>query len=320
MMKNKHLVLVAIAGLFAWAVVGCKPQIDVEETCKDIAHTTLLGTDSVQAGVIVEGNSVRVIEYRFLPEQKATRTEMLFGDCVYEPAQTINLSYALADYADAKAGLHLLFTPEDANRAPYETLFFEGTLTEGDYVLPTKLGRIAYLQSVIAALPNTAWECHDTAKLIIDVTYMDTVINKTVTPGGVVRDTVITEKTKKDTLGIASTLDIRFALNRDANTLANTGEWDYKYFENKINADSTGVVPNDTAIMEKTFQIKSWNITSVTTDQRFVVNALTDSQEEPAITMSFAKCQPAKGTTDMTYSNLVKEETVNTKASFVLVP
>ena len=321
MMKNKHLVLFTLAGLWAIAMVGCKPYIDVEETCKDIAHTTLLGTDSVQAGVFVDGYNTRVVEYRFLPDQKATRTEMVFGDGVYEPAQAVNMSYLFTDYAEGHAGFHVLFTPEDANVAPYTALFLEGNLAEDNYVLSETRTFLAPLQTVITTLPNTAWEYHDTTLLVnITITkYMDTTINKTVTPNGIVRDTVITEKTKeeRDTLGNECILDIQLALDRDKDTYANTGVWEYKFLRYKVNADKTGAELAESA--DKRYTITHWGINSIATDQKFVVKAQTDNAEESELTLSFGKFRPDKGSTDLTYTNQISPDSVATnKLTFTI--
>lgn len=304
MMKNKLLALTLFAAFFALATVGCKPDVDVENTCKDIAQSTMIGTDSVFSGYFVEDNSVlRIIEYHFLSDVAATRTEMLFGDGVYEPAATVEYSYAMDDYKEANAGLKVVFTPKDNSAQPIEALFFEGTLTEGSRVLTLKTARIAAMQELMGTLPNTAWEFHDTTLLVLKdtITYMDTVINKTVTPGGVIRDTVISKKTKElaDTLGYETILDVYFSLNRDAQTLANTGKYDYNYVLNVPNADSTDVVKSDTACVEKHYQLLHWGLSDLTTSQKFVVAAQTDNAEDSVVILTFSKFRPGKGTTEV---------------------
>ncbi len=304
MMRNKLLVLTLFAAFFALATVGCKSDVDVENTCKDIAQSTMIGTDSVFSGYFVENNNVlHIIEYHFLSDDAATRTEMLFGDGVYVPAATVEYSYVMGDYNEANAGVKVVFTPKDNGAQTIETLFFEGTLTEGERVLTLKTGRVAALQELVGTLPNTAWEFHDTTLLVLKdtITYMDTVINKTVTPGGVIRDTVITKKTKElaDTLGYETILDVSFSLNRDAQTLANTGKYDYNYVLNVPNADSTDVVKSDTACVEKHYQLLHWFVSELTTNQKFVVAAQTDNAEEPIVTLTFSKFRPDKGTTEV---------------------
>ena len=304
MMRNKLLVLTLFAAFFAIATIGCKSDVDVENTCKDIAQNTMIGTDSVFSGYFVEDNgALRIIEYHFLSEDAATRTEMLFGDGVYVPAATAEYSYSMGEYSEANAGVKVVFTPKDNSAQPIEALFFKGTLTEGDRVLTLKTARIAAMQELMGTLPNTAWEFHDTTLLVLrdTITFMDTVINKTVTPGGVIRDTVITEKTKElaDTLGYETILDVAFSLNRDAQTFANTGKYDYSYVHNVPNADSTDVVKDDKACVEKHYQFLHWGVSELTTNQKFVVSAHTDNAEEPLVTLSFSKFRPEKGTTEV---------------------
>ena len=304
MMRNKLLVLSLFAAFFAIATVGCKPDVDVESTCKDIAQSTMIGTDSVFAGFFVEdGNVLHIIEYHFLSGETATRTEMLFGDGVYVPANTVEYTYVMGDYNEANVGVKINFTPKDNSAQPIEALFFEGTFTEGDRVLTLKTGRVAALQELMGTLPNTAWEYHDTTLLVLvdTITFMDTVINKKVTPGGVIRDTVITKKTKelKDTIGYKTILDISFALNRDAQTLANTGKYDYNYVLNVPNADSTDVVKADTACVEKHYQLLHWGLSDLTTSQKFAVAAQTDNANDSVITFTFGKFRPDKGTTEV---------------------
>ena len=84
MMKNKLFLSLLFSLTLGLVLVACKPEVEVFESSKKIANATLLGTDSIRSGGIVSGTSMKVVEYQFLPENKAIRTEKTVGDGVYK--------------------------------------------------------------------------------------------------------------------------------------------------------------------------------------------------------------------------------------------
>lgn len=294
MMKNKLFLSLLFSLTLGLVLVACKPEVEVFESNKKIANATLLGLDSIRSGGIVSGTSYKVVEYKFLPDYKAVRTESTFGDGVYEAPSSMNLSYAI-EYADNYVGLNILFTPEDAEKEPFSVYFIENQMIENGDTLKDQVAKLANLEKIMADLPNTAWYFKDST-LWIDTTKVDTVIMKITTsrqpgPNGkpvIVKDTTYDtiQYELYDTLGTMTYTEVEFALNRDANTLANTGYYYYEYSE--YTKDSVLVKENS---ILKDYEVR-WGLNAITTARRFGVSMISEDktqQDDLAISLFSAK-------------------------------
>ena len=289
-MKNKKLFIPAFVLLIV-GMAACKPNpVDVFGTNKEIAQATMIGTDSVRSGGIVSGLNFRVVEYKFLPDNKALRTEITVGDGVYLPADTMHLSYVM-EYAENYVGMNVTFTPEKDEQAPFIVYFNENMLIENGDTLREQVAKVAYLTTVMDVLPGTTWWYKDST-LWIDTTKVDTIIMNVVPSRQkdpvtgkvvIVRDTTYdTIKYESyDTIGTMMYTNIEFTINRDSNNLVNTGHYFYEY--SLYAKDSTKI---DSVSILKDYDAH-WGLNSVTTARRFGVTMLSaDKKQQDKLAIS----------------------------------
>jgi hypothetical protein len=168
-------------------------------------------------------------------------------------------------------------------------------MIENGDTLKDQVAKLANLEKIMADLPNTAWYFKDST-LWIDTTKVDTVIMKITTsrqpgPNGkpvIVKDTTYDtiQYELYDTLGTMTYTEVEFALNRDANTLANTGYYYYEYSE--YTKDSVLVKENS---ILKDYEVR-WGLNAITTARRFGVSMISEDktqQDDLAISLFSAK-------------------------------
>lgn len=294
MMKNKLFLSLLFSLTLGLVLVACKPEVEVLESSKKIANATLLGLDSIRSGGMVSGTDIKVVEYKFLPDYKAVRTETTFGDGVYEAPSSMNLSYAI-EYAEDYVGLDIVFTPEDVEKEPFKVYFNENLLIENGDTLRDQVSKLANLEKIMADLPNTAWGFKDST-LWIDTTKVDTII-MTITssrqPGPNGRPIIVKDTTydtiqieSYDTLGTMIYDKVEFVLNRDANTLANSG---YYYYEHSEYTKDSILIKEKSVL--KDYEAR-WGLYSITTARRFGVRMISEDktqQDDLAISLFSAK-------------------------------
>ena len=282
-MKNKLFISLLFTLIIGSLLVSCKPEVEVFESSKKIANATLIGTDSVRSGGVVSGASIKVVEYKFLPDYKAVRTESTFGDGVYEAPTSMNLSYAM-EYAENNVGLNITFTPEDAEIAPFIVHFNENVMIEnGTDTLSETMAKLANLEKIMADLPNTTWYFKDST-LWIDTTKVDTIIMKITSsrvPGPNGRPMIVKDTTYDtlqyelyDTIGTMIYDKVEFIINRDAKTLANTGHYYYEHSE--YTKDS--VLVKEKSIL-KDYDAR-WGLYSITTARRFGLRMMAEDNKQ----------------------------------------
>ena len=283
MMKNKLFISLLFTLIIGSLLVSCKPEVEVFESSKKIANATLIGTDSVRSGGVVSGASIKVVEYKFLPDYKAVRTESTFGDGVYEAPTSMNLSYAM-EYAENNVGLNITFTPEDAEIAPFVVHFNENVMIEnGTDTLSETMAKLANLEKIMADLPNTTWYFKDST-LWIDTTEVDTIIMKIISsrvPGPNGRPMIVKDTTYDtlqyelyDTIGTMIYDKVEFIINRDAKTLANTGHYYYEHSE----------YTKDSVLIKEKSILKDydahWGLYSITTARRFGLRMIAEDNKQ----------------------------------------
>lgn len=292
MMKNKLFVSLLCSLTLGLALVACQPEVETFESSRQIANATLVGKDSVRSVAKVSDLTMTIVEYKFLPENKAERTVRTFGDGVYETFDPVRMSYAM-EYAENYVGFNLTFTPEDGEKEPFLVYFNEDLLVENDGkdTIPEKLAKLANLEKIIADLPGTAWNFEEST-LWIDTTKVDSIYEKVISskipgPDGkpiVVKDTVLDTLSYElyDTIGVMTYTKAEFSVARDANTLANTGHYFYEHLAydregNKIDSLSTCT----------DFDAR-WGLYSITTAKRFGLRMVSEDktkQEDLAISL-----------------------------------
>ena len=283
MMKNKLFLSLLFSLTLGLVLVACKPEVEVFESSKKIANATLIGTDSIRSGGVVSGTNIKVVEYKFLPENKAVRTESTFGDGVYEAPASMNLSYVM-EYAENNVGLNITFTPDNVEAAPFVVYFNENVMIEnGTDTLSETMAKLANLEKIMVDLPGTTWYFNDST-LWIDTTKVDTIIMKITSsrvpgPNGkpmIVKDTTYDTLQYElyDTIGTMIYDKVEFTINRDANTLANTGHYYYEHSE--YTKDS--VLVKDKSIL-KDYDAR-WGLYSITTARRFGVRMVSEDADK----------------------------------------
>ena len=282
-MKNKLFLSLLFSLTLGLVLVACKPEVEVFESSKKIANATLIGTDSIRSGGVVSGTNIKVVEYKFLPENKAVRTESTFGDGVYEAPASMNLSYVM-EYAENNVGLNITFTPDNVEAAPFVVYFNENVMIEnGTDTLSETMAKLANLEKIMVDLPGTTWYFNDST-LWIDTTKVDTIIMKITSsrvpgPNGkpmIVKDTTYDTLQYElyDTIGTMIYDKVEFTINRDANTLANTGHYYYEHSE--YTKDS--VLVKDKSIL-KDYDAR-WGLYSITTARRFGVRMVSEDADK----------------------------------------
>lgn len=282
-MKNKLFLSLLFSLTLGLVLVACKPEVEVFESSKKVANATLIGTDSIRSGGVVSGTNIKVVEYKFLPENKAVRTESTFGDGVYEAPASMNLSYVM-EYAENNVGLNITFTPDNVEAAPFVVYFNENVMIEnGTDTLSETMAKLANLEKIMADLPGTIWYFNDST-LWIDTTKVDTIIMKITSsrvpgPNGkpmIVKDTTYDTLQYElyDTIGTMIYDKVEFTINRDANTLANTGHYYYEHSE--YTKDS--VLVKDKSIL-KDYDAR-WGLYSITTARRFGVRMVSEDADK----------------------------------------
>lgn len=282
-MKNKLFCSLLFCLTLSLALVSCKPEVEVFESSKKIANATLIGTDSVRSGGVVSGASIKVVEYKFLSEDKAIRTESTFGDGVYEAPTSMNLFYVM-EFAKNNVGLNITFTPENPEIAPFVVYFNENVMIEnGTDTLSETMAKLANLEKIMADLPNTTWYFKDST-LWIDTTKVDTIIMKIISsrvPGPNGRPIIVKDTTYDtlqyelyDTIGTMIYNEVEFTVKRDANTLANTGHYYYEHSE----------YTKDSVLVKEKSILKDydahWGLYSITTARRFGLRMISDDKKQ----------------------------------------
>ncbi len=294
MTKNKPFIFFLLAASFLSGFIACTPKIDVEGSCKKVAVATLLGTDSVRSVAMTDGLKITLVEYKFLPDNKAVRTTTTFGDGIYETPTSMNLSYQVGEYAEMNAGLLLLFTPEDSSIEPYEAKFFENMLIEnGKDTLTDQTAKVDNFEKLLTTFPDTVvWEFEKKTLYIDYIPYLDTIISrKVIIVDGKkksVKDTTILQKTRKDTLGVQRYVHSTLSFRRDANTLANTGHYMYEEVAYTKPDSVTPAQKIDSLCINKECDMH-WNFTSVITARQFHVVAIADDASKEKLTFKMFK-------------------------------
>lgn len=283
-MKNKLFLSLLFSLTLGVILVACQPEVEVFESSKKIANATLLGSDSVRSGGIVSGTSIKVVEYKFLPDNKAVRTESTFGDGVYEAPVSVNLSYTM-EYAENHVGLNITFTPDNGENEPFTVYFNENVLVEnGTDTLTDQVAKLANLEKIMADLPNTSWYFKDST-LWIDTTKLDSVkmvVTSSRQPDPVTGRPIIVRDTTfdtiyyelYDTIGTMTYTEIEFTLNRDANTLDNKGHYYYEYSQYTREAERI-----DSLSTLKDYDAR-WGLYSITTARRFGVRMISEDKKQ----------------------------------------
>jgi hypothetical protein len=284
MMKNKLFCSLLFTLIIGSLLVSCKPEVEVFESSKKIANATLIGgVDSARSVCFVDGTTMKVIEYKFLPDYVATRTECVFGDGVYSTS-SMKLSYEI-EHAKNNVGLNIIFTPENVENEPFKVYFNEDAMIEnGTDTIADKLLRYAKLESIVEKLPNTTWHYKDSTNWtdvirVFDHLQIDTVLKPVMgivngRPGIVRVDTIFqTDSIFRDSIHVIGTktyTHIEWNFARDEQSFSQKGSYSYEYSE--YTKDSVKV-DSASKLINKDFR---WGLYTITTERRFGIRTISD--------------------------------------------
>lgn len=290
MMKNKLFIPLFILTM-GFGLVACQPEVDVLGINQDIAQGTLIGTDSARSVCFVTGTTMRIVEYKFLPDNKATRTECIFGDGL-NTSNSVKYSYVM-DFMANGYGCSLLFTPEDANAEPINVDFIGNVLFEnGGDTITDVTSKCDKLSQIASQLSNSKWIHVDSALWIdtipvFDSIKIDTVIESKIVGfrpgvGPIIKiDTIIKQdsifRDSLDIIGIKRYERTEISFNRDENTFANTGSYSYSYEEftrDSVKVDSVA------KYMNKDYR---WGLANISTGRRFGIRTISDDEKKDTV-------------------------------------
>ena len=274
-----------------FGLVACQPRVDVLGINQDIAQETLIGSDSARSVCLVSGTTMKIIEYNFLPDSKATRTECVFGDGL-NTSNSVKYSYVM-DFMENGYGCALLFTPEEANAEPINAHFVGNVLVEigGDTITDVN-SKCDKLESIVGQLSNTTWYYKDSTLWadtipVFDYVKVDTTLKPVIGRGPdgkptIIRvDTIFTQdsifKDSISIVGVKSYNLTEFTFNRDLNSFANTGSYSYEHAEftkELVKVDSTS---------EYTSKKYRWGLSSISTGRRFGIRTVSDDENKETV-------------------------------------
>ena len=291
-MKNKLLVCACAVGLISVMLTSCKQHTDFDAICDDVSTQTLGGLFS---GVEpdVDNLVLSVVQYRFNEDGTAEREVMALGDGVYKTPETTKFaSWKLGNYIGNKAERVLLLTPS-AGGAPLEVIFtMGGIMHEEQPFAGDKNDKIKDIIPTQDALVGKVWYANDTTWFRVDTTIMVTKYDTVWTTkpkkdenGKIVKDedghtvyertvksvkeTQVEQKTKMNVTPTA--INIRkLELNRDANSLTNTGKWDMHLMAFDVDSKTyASTVKQDTTASYEFH----WAFSDFSSSSVFIINA-----------------------------------------------
>lgn len=290
MMKNKLFISLFILTIGS-CLIACQTDVDVMGINKDIAKETLVGgSDSARSVCLVSGTTMKIIEYNFLPNSEAMRTEYIFGDGLQE-FKSVKYSYVM-DFAEKNYGMNLTFTPEDTQADPIDVTFIGNVLIEngGDTIADVN-SKCDKLETIVGQLSNTSWYYKDstlwkdTVK-VFDYIKVDTTLKPVIgivggRPGIIRVDTIFTKdsvfKDSITTIGLKSYNKIEYTFNRDLNTFANTGSYSYEH------AEYTRDLVKIESVSESMYRDYRWGLSDISTGRRFGIRTISDDANQEVI-------------------------------------
>ena len=289
-MKNKLFIQLFIL-MMGFGMVACQPDVDVLGINKDIAKGTLVGgNDSARSVCLVSGTTMKIIEYKFLPNCNAMRTEYVFGDGLQE-SKSAKYSYVM-EFAEKNYGMNVTFTPEDTQANPIDVTFVGNVLVEnGGDTITGVTSKCDKLQTLAGQLSNTTWYYKDSTLWTDTIKVFDYIkVDTTLKPvigivggrPGIIRVDTIFEKDSifKDAItviGLKSYHSVEFTFNRDLNTFANTGHYSYEHSEYTKDLVKIDSVSHSE---EKDYR---WGFSDISTARRFAIRTISDDINQEVV-------------------------------------
>ena len=289
-MKNKLLVTM-FATMVAFAFIACENKSDVADVCEDMAKESI--HKSTRCLVELKGKVLTVSEYEFLGGVNDNRLlfrTVSFGDSVYIPTRTENMTYEYGEWNESNTGYSLYVTPSSGDKF---TLWYKGNAfyTSAGSAYDQIGARVEKWEKTLKTFPCSDWEATYRAEYVLDSVFRDSIRATFVPPMSFKYDTLKIFD-HMDTLSADTTSYISFTLNRDNTTLANTGH----YYQKDVRSTYNRETQKDSIISQKIKEYDfEWYFSDVSSDSKFkiVLKSVTAGEEGDLLDISKYKTDSA---------------------------
>lgn len=253
-MKNKLLVCAFAVAIGASLFTSCREKTDFDAICDSISKESLNGMFS---GAALFGDSLIVSEYLFQKDGSVEFSELIMGDGFFKaPVKTKFTSWELGDYNNQNLGRYVILHPENGD-APKTVNFIRAMIEEqGKPYMADKNDKVVELPKLQESIIGKKWHGLDTTffkvDTVINLMQIDSTVYKHKEGKKYVIDSVIYDTTyiptkMKWAVGPSQIAERRIELNRDSNTLVNTGKWylmrkEYSYDKNRVQTQTLDTV------------------------------------------------------------------------------
>ena len=268
-MKNKLLVSVFAMAMAAFALTSCETKSNVTDVCSDLVKGSMHKfARSLQQQ---DGESLTISEYEFLGgvnDNRMVYRTIMFGNGTFKAKQVDSLTYEYGEWNEDFTSHSLLVTPRTGD--PY-TLYYranafiapDGRVFGGEV---NNTARVEKWEKALATFPASGdWEGVFRSEFVLDSVFEDSIYTNPIT----LEDVVIKVfKGKMDTLSADTTCKIWFTVNRDPNTLINTGHYKIHTMRTKYNRETK----EETVVREAVKEYNcNWFFSDVSTDAKFSI-------------------------------------------------
>ena len=295
-MKNKLLVSVFAMAIAAFAFTSCENKSDVTAVCTDMLKETLHGVNSGTSAARglsqLDGQTLYMAELEFaskdVNDSRLLLREIAFGDGAYMAKKVDTMTYEYGEWLDHGTAFSLYVTPKsgetfmlkyqgDALIAPNGTVYGGSTAANA--------ARVEKWESVISTFPNTDWEGTFRGEFVTDSVFRDSVKVTFIPPMTFKYDTIQVFD-HMDTVSADTTCYLKYAFERDANTLANTGH----FYRKEVRSKYDKKTKETTVISEKEYEYDfRWMFSEVSSEKKFSIqltNSTTPSIEGEKLSIS----------------------------------
>lgn len=247
-MKNRFLLTACAVALLAAVFTSCREKTDFDAIVDQVSTQTLKGYFS--GAKATEQVSMALLQYYFADDGTVERTEMTLGDGLYKAPQTRKFSsWKFGQFKNQNVAREIILIPADGGE-PFVVELYLGGIYESNE-LPLAADKNDKVKEVVPtqdAIIGKVWYANDTVyhkiDTVINVIKYDTTYtykpkkdpvtgkNMKDEEGHVIYEQTIksisqTEVPTKMKFAIApKTINVRILeLNRDPETLENTGKW-----------------------------------------------------------------------------------------------
>ena len=283
-MKNKLLVSVFAMVIASLAFTSCESKTDVMGVCDDLVKESIHGINPYKVTaqspgrslLELNGQNLTITELEFLggvdDDRLAYRT-IAFGNGTYQAKSVDTLHYDYVGWNEKHTDYMLLVTPPTGD--PYQLIYRGNAL-----IMPNgkaiggegndNSARVEKWESVINALPNTAWEAIWKGEFVLDSVFRDSIRTRFIPPMTFIEDTIQVFD-HMDTVSADTTCLLRYEFLRDPVTMVNTGRLYKKGTRSEYDREKKEAEIIDETEWEYNFE---WYFTDVTSDKKFSISAI----------------------------------------------